>query len=304
MPCRKRASGATHEKQTGVEDDMPTNGLLNGCSGRWPILLSDLTGSASKRVRQHAVQFLSLVVGVVTWQILTVKGVHFIINFNNLPTPVQVGRQFAVLLHSEKFYLDLAISLRRIGISFALASAFGVSAGVAMGRSRIARDILLPYIEIMRPIPAVAWIPLSIIMWPTNEASILFITFLGAVFPIALNTMEGVRQTPVVLVRAAMTLGASRWSTLRHVILPAALPSITTGLAVGMGVSWFSLLAGEIISGQYGIGYFTWESYELIRYSDVVVGMITIGLLGTISTGVVRAVAHGLLRWAPEKRAV
>lgn len=256
----------------------------------------------AERLKRHSVQVLSLVCGIVAWQVLTTEGVQFILNFNNLPTPVQVGQQFLVLIHSHTFYLDLAISLRRIGISFGLAAAIGMTAGVAMGRSRLARDVLLPYIEIMRPIPAVAWIPLSIIMWPTNEASIIFITFLGAVFPIAINTMQGVQQTPEVLVRAAATLGAKRFAVLRHVVLPSALPSISTGLAVGMGVSWFSLLAGEIISGQYGIGYFTWESYELIRYPDVVVGMITIGLLGTFSTSLVRMLARWLLRWAPPEQ--
>ncbi|AOU99842.1 ABC transporter permease [Acidihalobacter yilgarnensis] len=254
------------------------------------------------RLKRHAVQILSLVVGVVIWQILTVKGVQFILNFNNLPTPVQVGQQFYHLLGTKTFYIDIGTSLRRIGISFFLAVVIGMIAGIAMGRSQLARDIILPYIEILRPIPAVAWIPLSIIMWPTNEASIIYITFLGAVFPIAINTMEGVRQTPELLIRAAATLGAKRISILRHVILPSALPSISTGLAVGMGVSWFSLLAGEIISGQYGIGYFTWESYELIRYPDVVVGMLTIGVLGTLSTSLVKLTARLLLRWVPPEQ--
>lgn len=251
------------------------------------------------RLQRHSIQVLSLVCGIVLWQVLTVEGVQFILNFNNLPTPAQVGSQFMTLLSSQTFYIDIGTSLRRIGISFALAVLIGMAAGVAMGRSRLAYDLIYPYIEIMRPIPAVAWIPLSIIMWPTNEASILFITFLGAVFPIAINTMQGVRQTPEVLIRAAATLGAKRWAILRHVVLPSALPSISTGLAIGMGVSWFSLLAGEIISGQYGIGYFTWDSYELIRYPDVVVGMITIGLLGTLSTSLVRLLARILLRWVP-----
>jgi NitT/TauT family transport system permease protein len=254
------------------------------------------------RLKRHSIQLLSILCGLIVWQYLTTKGVQFILNFNNLPTPYEVGTQFVALFNSHKFYVDLGVSLRRIGISFAMAAVIGISSGVAMGRSRLAQDILLPYIELMRPIPAVAWIPLSIIMWPTNEESILFITFLGAVFPIAINTMTGVQQTPEVLVRAAATLGANRLAILRHVVLPAALPNISTGLAVGMGVSWFSLLAGEIISGQYGIGYFTWESYELIRYPDVVVGMITIGLLGTLSTGLVRSLARWLLSWAPPQQ--
>ena len=111
-----------------------------------------------------------------------------------------------------------------------------------MGRSKIARDVVTPYIEVLRPIPAVAWIPLAILMWPTEESSIIYITFLGALFPIVLNTVHGVEQTPEVLVRAAQTLGASPMQIFWHVTMPAALPSIATGLAIGMGVSWFSLL--------------------------------------------------------------
>lgn len=276
----------------------PIQGSLGpGLVARKAARLSPGRSALNKRLKHLAIQILSLICGLVAWQYLSVRGVNFIVNFNNLPTPVQVGNEFLSLLHSEDFYLDLVISLRRIAISFALATAIGMSAGVAMGRSRLARDILLPYIELLRPIPAVAWIPLSIIMWPTNEASIIFITFLGAVFPIALNTLQGVEQTPEVLVRAAATLGAKRAGILWHVVLPSALPSITTGLAIGMGVSWFSLLAGEIISGQYGIGYFTWDSYTLIRYPDVIVGMITIGLLGTVSTSLVRMLARRLVRW-------
>ena len=157
-----------------------------------------------------------------------------------------------------------------------------------MGRSRVIRDVVSPYIEILRPIPAVAWIPLSILLWPTEEGSIIYITFLGALFPIVLNTIHGVEQTPEVLVRAGQSLGASRLHIFTHIVLPAALPSICAGLAIGMGVSWFSLLAGEIISGQYGIGYFTWNAYSVINYPDIVVGMLAIGLLGTSSTALVR----------------
>jgi len=138
----------------------------------------------------------------------------------------------------------------------------------------------MPYLEILRPIPAVAWIPLAILMMPTEESSIIYITFLGALFPIVLNTIHGVEQTPEVLVRAALTLGANRMQVFCHVIIPAAFPSIAAGLAIGMGVAWFSLLAGEIISGQYGIGYFTWNAYSLINYHDIVVGMLAIGVGG------------------------
>jgi NitT/TauT family transport system permease protein len=148
----------------------------------------------------------------------------------------------------------------------------------------------------------VGWIPLAILMWPTEESSIVYITFLGALFPIVLNTVHGVEQTPEVLVRAARSLGASRPQIFMHIVIPAALPSIATGLAIGMGVSWFSLLAGEIISGQYGIGYFTWSAYSLINYPDIVVGMLAIGVLGAFSTWAVRVLLCPLLAWQKVSR--
>src|SRR5690606_5492352 len=120
--------------------------------------------------------------------------------------------------------------------------------------------------------------------------------------PIILNTMHGVEQTPEILTLAARSLGAKRVQIFLHVAFPAALPSIVTGLAVGMGVAWFSLLAGEIISGQYGIGYFTWNAYSLIQYPDIVVGMLCIGLLGTASTYAVQMLTSPLLRWQKKSR--
>ena len=125
---------------------------------------------------------------------------------------------------------------------------------------------------------------------------------MGALFPIVLNTIHGVEQTPEVLVRAARTLGASRLQVFWYVVIPAALPSIAAGLAIGMGVAWFSLLAGEIISGQYGIGYFTWNAYSLINYPDIVVGMLVIGGLGTLSTYTVRMLTRPFLAWQRKSR--
>ena len=248
------------------------------------------------------VRALSLVAGIVIWQLACAYKFKFFINFENVPSPIVVLSALLRHAHETKFYIHIFVSLKRILIGFALATFIGVILGVVMGRSKIARDVVTPYIEILRPIPAVAWIPLAILMWPTEESSIVYITFLGALFPIVLNTVHGVEQTPEVLVRAAQSLGATRLHIFWHVVMPAALPSIATGLAIGMGVSWFSLLAGEIISGQYGIGYFTWNAYSLINYPDIVVGMLVIGLLGTLSTLAVRKITQPLLSWQRKSR--
>ena len=249
-----------------------------------------------------SIRLVSLAIGLVLWQLACVYQFDYVINFQNVPAPLTVAAAFYKHLHETKFYIHVGVSMERIIISFALATVIGIVIGVVMGRSKIARDVIAPYIEILRPIPAVAWIPLAILMWPTEESSIIYITFLGALFPIVLNTVHGVEQTPDVLVRAAESLGASRLSIFWHVVMPAALPSIATGLAVGMGVSWFSLLAGEIISGQFGIGYFTWNAYSLINYPDIVVGMLVIGGLGTLSTLAVRKLTEPMLSWQRKAR--
>jgi NitT/TauT family transport system permease protein len=138
---------------------------------------------------------------------------------------------------------------------------------------------------------------MSIMLWPTAEGSMVFITFLGAFFPILLNTMQGVAMIDPVLVRAARSLGARPRALLLEVILPGSLPYAFTGLSVGMGVAWVSLIAAEMISGQFGIGYFTWESYSLIQYADIAVGMITIGLLGLLCSALIRMLGRIAMPW-------
>lgn len=244
----------------------------------------------------------SLICGLIAWHVATVNKLQIFINFSNVPTPERVFGSAVSNINDPEFYIHIGVSLQRVGISFAIAVVLGIAVGVIMGRSRTARAMIAPFVEITRPIPAVAWIPLAILMWPTEESSIIFITCLGAFFPIVLNTIHGVEQTPDVLIRAARSLGASRFDIFRHVVFPAALPSISAGLAISMGVAWFSLLAGEIISGQYGIGYFTWDAYSLVRTPDIVLGMLVIGLLGTLSTLAVRLMTAPLLKWQRKAR--
>lgn len=249
--------------------------------------------------RRYLVRVAALIMAVALWHLASTYDFNLFVNFEHVPEPALVGQALMAELSGSEFYLHIAHSLQRIAIAYGLAVVLGVTLGVLMGRSKWAEDIILPYIELLRPIPAVAWIPLAILMLPSEQSSIVFITFLGALFPVVLNTVHGVEQTSGVLVRAARCLGANNRSILWHVIIPGAMPSIVTGLAVGMGVAWFSLLAGEIISGQYGIGYFTWTSYTLIQYPQIIIGMLTIGLLGTLSTLLVRKVCSPLLRWQP-----
>jgi NitT/TauT family transport system permease protein len=252
-------------------------------------------------LRTHAPAYVmaaaSLLCVVLFWHLATTYRWDFYIRFTNIPTPLDVFEKVVQVNANGKFVTNIAMSLRRIVIGFAIATVVGVALGLLIGRYRLTRGLMFPALEALRPIPAIAWVPMSIMLWPDNEVSIVFITFIGAFFPILLNTVSGVQSVDTVLLRAGQCLGAKERQLMWHVVLPGALPQIFTGLAVGMGVAWVSLIAAEMISGQFGIGYFTWEAYSLISYAEIVLGMITIGLLGLVCSGLIRIVGKAMMPW-------
>jgi NitT/TauT family transport system permease protein len=239
----------------------------------------------------------SLFAALVLWYLLTKYRVVFYVRFINVPSPEQVFERAVRALSSQRFYEHVYLSCRRIFIGFAVATVIAVPLGLAMGRFARLRQAVFPLVEVLRPIPAIAWVPMSIMLWPSNEESIVFITFLGAFFPILLNTLHGMAMVDKVFVRAAQCLGATEAAIFREVYFPATLPHVFTGLAVGMGVAWVSLIAAEMISGQFGIGYFTWEAYSLVQYPDIALGMITIGVLGLGSSALIRGLGHVAIPW-------
>ncbi|MDH4580394.1 ABC transporter permease [Pseudomonas sp. BN415] len=222
--------------------------------------------------------------------------------FTYVPTPAAVLDAAWQLVHSSKLLPHLTNSLSRVFAGYLAAALLGVLLGLVIGRSRWAEDSLLPPLEVLRPIPAVAWIPLAILMFPSSELSMVFITFTGALFPILLNTVHGVEGVDPRLIASARSLGAGRLAILREVILPGAAPSIVTGLAIGMGTSWFCLVTAEMISGQFGVGYYTWESYVVQNYADIVVGMLLIGLLGMGSSALVKRLGALATPWYRARR--
>jgi NitT/TauT family transport system permease protein len=249
------------------------------------------------RAPDHALGVVSIVGLLLFLYLATTYRLHLYVRFADVPGPIAVFHTLLEVNQSADFIKNVAISLRRIVAGFLIATVLGVFFGVVIGRYRFASRLMMPALEILRPIPAIAWVPIAVMLWPSNEGSIIFITFLGAFFPILLNTVDGVKSVDGVLIRAAQSLGASEFEMLRNVIIPGALPNIFLGLALGMGVAWVSLIAAEMISGQFGIGYQTWEAYSLVDYPQIVLGMITIGVLGLICSGVIRLIGSVLMPW-------
>jgi NitT/TauT family transport system permease protein len=253
------------------------------------------------RLGRIAVRGGSLLLALAVWQVLTTHQVHAWMRFDRLPTPGEVVTALRRQLGTGLYYQDLAHSLLRILAGFALAAVAGVAVGVLCGRSRLAADLLGPPLEIVRPIPAIALVPIAILLFPTNEQGIVFITFVAAFFPIAVSTRHAVRALPTIWEDAVRTLGGGRARVWWSVVLPGALPGIFGGLSVGMGVAWICVISAEMISGQFGVGYRTWQAYTIVDYPGVVVGMITIGLLGGLTSGLTELAGRRATRWLPRQ---
>ena len=238
------------------------------------------------------IRILSLLLCVSFWQVASTYHWNLGIRFEFVPTPTEVFHSVAEMVQSPKFVSNVRSSLFRIFAGFFIAAVLGIGLGLLVGRFKLAGNILMPPLEVLRPIPAVAWIPLAILMFATAEESMVYITFIGAFFPILLATIHGVESLDPRYLYASQTLGAGPRDIFREVLLPGAMPSIITGLSIGMGTSWFSLVTAEMISGQFGVGYYTWEAYTLQNYPDIVLGMITIGVLGMGSSYLIKKTGY------------
>ncbi|WP_169950927.1 ABC transporter permease [Microbispora sp. H11081] len=249
--------------------------------------------------RRWAVRLGSLAVVAGLWQWLTAADARVGLRFDRLPSPAEVAAELGRQLGTSIYYLDLAQSMMRILTGFALAAVAGIALGVLVARSRWAGDLLLPPIEVVRPIPAIALVPIAILVFPSDEQGIVFITFAAAFFPIMVSTRHAVRALPTLWEDAVRTMGGGRAHVLWNVVLPGTLPGVFGGLSVGMGVAWICVISAEMISGEFGVGYRTWHAYTVVDYPAVLVGMASIGLLGWITSAAIELVGRRLTRWLP-----
>ncbi|WP_369030508.1 ABC transporter permease [Streptomyces adonidis] len=257
-----------------------------------------MTAPSSPYAR-YALRAASLLAALGIWQLLTSQHVNLWLRFAQFPTATQVADEFAHRLGTAVYWQDLTDSLTRILTGFALAAVAGIAVGTAIARSRLAADLLGPLVEVLRPIPAIALVPVAILLFPTNEQGIVFITFTAAFFPVLVSTRHAVRALTPVWEEAVLTMGGGRLRILASVVLPGALPGILGGLSVGIGVSWICVISAEMISGQYGVGYRTWQDYTIVNYPGVLVGMATIGLLGWLTSTAVEVAGRRVTRWLP-----
>jgi len=254
------------------------------------------------------------IVGVVAFLAIWEIGAHSAQLFasplpwiGRLPAPEAVMAVWGQLLVQKSYWMDLYLSFLRVSSGFLVALLIGVPYGLLLALNRVAYEVGFPTFEVIRPIPPIAWIPASILFWPTQGLSIGFVIFLGAFFTIVLNVIGGTKSIDRRYFKAATSMGASKLNIFRRVVLPSVLPSIVVGAVVGMGISWEVVIAGELITGGgsasgsgSGIGFFIWNSYVAAGQAaeaKIVVGMISIGIMGYVSSELIRFIGRRVTPW-------
>ena len=251
------------------------SGTVHGPSGRLLRIAKGVTGIA---------------VAVAVWWMVT----GWLKRFTPLvlPSPVTVAQAAWELLFDPRLSLfsggiyngnlvgHALISTGRVALGFLAGVLVAVPLGVLIARSRGFEPYLDPLLQILRPIPPIAWTPLAILWFGIGLRAIVFLIFLGAFWPMLLNTISGIREVPRILGQAAASLGASRRQVLFTVVLPAAIPFLFTGLRLAFGSAWITIVAAELIAASEGLGYLIMNARRILAAPDIIVGMLTIGLLG------------------------
>jgi NitT/TauT family transport system permease protein len=255
----------------------------NGMAARW-----------SRRLRN--VDFWQGIAGIAifisVWQISRTIGLMTLI-----PSPLEILAGAPRVMGKPDYLLSWASSAQRVFLGFGIATVLAIAIGVPMGMSRKLKQTVFPVLEVIRPIPPLAWLPLAILFWPTPEMTMVYLTFLGAFFPILINILAGIDNIDTRYVQAALSLGASRRALFWKIMVPGALPSLFTGLTIAMAITWEVVIAAEMASGDNGLGYLTWNAYMSHSMVGILIGMLSIGIAGIVSSQLVALLGRRLMPW-------
>lgn len=243
-------------------------------------------------------QSLAVIAGaLVIWELVSLYMGRDRVGPALIPPPSEVFAAAYQLTIDGTLVDQALVSSRRVLLGWGITALVAIPLGIAMGRFRLVMQLAGPIVEALRPIPPIAWIPITILLLGIGDTQNLSIIVIGAFFPLLLNTIHGVSHVDPVLVRAARTLGASEWTILRKVIWYNALPSIFTGLRISLGVAWMCLVAAELVGSIDGLGFMMNDARNFLRSDIVITGMATIGLVGTLMDRIILIAASRLMPW-------
>jgi sulfonate transport system permease protein len=218
-----------------------------------------------------------------------------------LPAPTTIATATWTLFADNELQQHLLVSLLRIVEGFALGASLGLIMGALTGSSRTLERLVDPMVQVLRPVPPIAWIPLLILWFGIGEVSKVVLIAIGAFFPVYMNVVLGIASTDHKLMEVGKVFGFSRWQQLVRIIWPSALPSTITGLRIGLGTSWMCLVAAELMGAAAGLGYLIMDARQFSRPDVVIVGMATVGIVGKVTDSIVKRVELRLFQWAPKR---
>ncbi len=228
---------------------------------------------------------VALLIFVAIWQVLTMSPDA------NLPTPVRTVQDTWELIVNPFFnyggtdkglFWQVLTSLQRVVLGFSLAAVVGVALGIVVGTSPLMYSALDPLFQILRTVPPLAWLPISLAAFQQANPSAIFVIFITAIWPIIINTTEGVRQIPQDYNNVAKVLRLSKPKYFFKILFPATVPYIFTGLRIGIGLSWLAIVAAEMLIGGVGIGFFIWDAWNSSRISEIIIAIVYVGIVGLL----------------------
>ncbi len=225
--------------------------------------------------RPWLTEIAPFVVGVLIWQALSSLNVWPRVLF---PSPLEVARAFGDDITSGVLLVNLRVSLKSLLLGFALGSAIAIPLGYLMGLNRTSRDFFDPLVNLLQAIPGLAWIPFAILWFGLGQGAVTFIIVMSVFFPVLHNLLTGIRMVQPVLIEAVQTLGAKRAAVITHVVFPATLPNLMTGIRLGIAFGFRSLVGGEMIASTDGLGYAIFNAQQYFQSARIVVGMLAIGI--------------------------
>ena len=261
--------------------------------------LDDERVDRRRRLKRIGISTLSVVVFVLVWEALTASGV---INPAFFPSPSRMTAEATKLIASFEIFRHIGASTERVLIGFGLSALVAIPLGIALGISPLLKAIADPIVSIVRPLPSLSWIPLSILWFGIGESQKYAIVFMGTVAPLLIYVTDATLRVDPILVKAARNLGATQLQVMARVILPAALPNILTGLKVSLALAWMCIISAEMVGASNGLGFLIWNAKDWANMPQVLVGMVAISLTVLVLDIVFRTLENKLMPWKAHER--
>ncbi len=253
-------------------------------------------------IRKPLTSAIALLLTLALWQLLCISPDA------PLPGPIAVLQETWDLIIDPFFdnggtdkglFWQILASLQRVAIGFTLSAVVGIAVGIMIGSSSLMYDALDPMFQVLRTVPPLAWLPISLAAFQSSEPSAIFVIFITAVWPIIINTAVGVQQVPQDYKNVARVLRLSRKDYFFEILFPATVPYIFTGLRIGIGLSWLAIIAAEMLIGGVGIGFFIWDAWNSSLISEIILALIYVGLVGLLLDKLVMLIADRIIPGGP-----